>query len=233
MFSYERHHINPAEGGHPNTQVQHSAAVAVQSAVSANYSALETSPDAGSIAPRMDTALTSGAVFSGLRTMNPSSNRAGCDSHQNPAAGLCIPPLALHNPQVKRRTTFDESNNIHLLKLMETVPRPPPIIFTAPPPAVDDLPTLQPLQDAESDSRVLTDLRTGQGGPSTGDLSPTPHGRRTQKTGRKNKVQHIERIADGNREDGHDAEFEKRYACPVEGCSKSYKQANGLKYHLK
>jgi hypothetical protein len=25
---------------------------------------------------------------------------------------------------------------------------------------------------------------------------------------------------------------EKKFRCPVEGCGKSYKQANGLKYHL-
>ena len=29
-----------------------------------------------------------------------------------------------------------------------------------------------------------------------------------------------------------DAEGEKKFACPVEGCGKVYKQANGLKYHL-
>ncbi|WVW83035.1 hypothetical protein I302_105052 [Kwoniella bestiolae CBS 10118] len=29
-----------------------------------------------------------------------------------------------------------------------------------------------------------------------------------------------------------DAEGERRYPCPIEGCDKVYKQANGLKYHL-
>lgn len=29
-----------------------------------------------------------------------------------------------------------------------------------------------------------------------------------------------------------DNEGEKRFACPIEGCGKVYKQANGLKYHL-
>lgn len=31
---------------------------------------------------------------------------------------------------------------------------------------------------------------------------------------------------------GPGAEVFKRFTCPVEGCNKSYKQANGLKYHL-
>lgn len=31
---------------------------------------------------------------------------------------------------------------------------------------------------------------------------------------------------------GSDVEGEKRFPCPVEGCGKVYKQANGLKYHL-
>lgn len=29
-----------------------------------------------------------------------------------------------------------------------------------------------------------------------------------------------------------DAEGDKRFPCPIEGCGKVYKQANGLKYHL-
>ena len=29
-----------------------------------------------------------------------------------------------------------------------------------------------------------------------------------------------------------DVEGEKRFPCPIEGCGKVYKQANGLKYHL-
>jgi hypothetical protein len=29
-----------------------------------------------------------------------------------------------------------------------------------------------------------------------------------------------------------DMEGEKRFPCPIEGCGKVYKQANGLKYHL-
>lgn len=31
---------------------------------------------------------------------------------------------------------------------------------------------------------------------------------------------------------GSDAEGDKRFPCPIEGCGKVYKQANGLKYHL-
>lgn len=31
---------------------------------------------------------------------------------------------------------------------------------------------------------------------------------------------------------GSDAEGDKRFPCPVDGCGKVYKQANGLKYHL-
>lgn len=33
-------------------------------------------------------------------------------------------------------------------------------------------------------------------------------------------------------EDASDAESERRFVCPFEGCGKVYKQANGLKYHL-
>lgn len=31
---------------------------------------------------------------------------------------------------------------------------------------------------------------------------------------------------------GSDTEGDKRFPCPIEGCGKVYKQANGLKYHL-
>jgi len=31
---------------------------------------------------------------------------------------------------------------------------------------------------------------------------------------------------------GSDAEGDKRFPCPIDGCGKVYKQANGLKYHL-
>lgn len=41
-----------------------------------------------------------------------------------------------------------------------------------------------------------------------------------------------EKAASREEATGSDGEGEKRFPCPVEGCGKVYKQANGLKYHL-
>lgn len=41
-----------------------------------------------------------------------------------------------------------------------------------------------------------------------------------------------EKAASREEATGSDAEGDKRFPCPVEGCGKIYKQANGLKYHL-
>lgn len=41
-----------------------------------------------------------------------------------------------------------------------------------------------------------------------------------------------ERAAAREEASASDMEGEKRFPCPIEGCGKVYKQANGLKYHL-
>lgn len=41
-----------------------------------------------------------------------------------------------------------------------------------------------------------------------------------------------ERAAAREEASASDVEGEKRFPCPIEGCGKVYKQANGLKYHL-
>jgi transcription factor SFP1 len=41
-----------------------------------------------------------------------------------------------------------------------------------------------------------------------------------------------ERMAAREEASASDAEHEKKFPCPIEGCGKVYKQANGLKYHL-
>jgi len=41
-----------------------------------------------------------------------------------------------------------------------------------------------------------------------------------------------EKAASREEATGSDTEGDKRFPCPVEGCGKVYKQANGLKYHL-
>lgn len=61
---------------------------------------------------------------------------------------------------------------------------------------------------------------------------------KAERAARKAARKEAKRIARENGEaessdDGRDAEGFKKYRCPVEGCNKSYKQANGLKYHLK
>jgi hypothetical protein len=61
---------------------------------------------------------------------------------------------------------------------------------------------------------------------------------KAERAARKAARKEAKRIARENGEaessdDGRDAEGFKKYRCPVEGCKKSYKQANGLKYHLK
>lgn len=73
---------------------------------------------------------------------------------------------------------------------------------------------------------------TGSGGHHLTDAQ------KAERAARKAARKEAKRIARENGEaessdDGRDAEGFKKYRCPVEGCNKSYKQANGLKYHLK
>jgi hypothetical protein len=61
---------------------------------------------------------------------------------------------------------------------------------------------------------------------------------KAERARRKEARKEAKRIAKENGEmidsdDWRDADGYKRYRCPIEGCNKSYKQANGLKYHLK
>lgn len=60
---------------------------------------------------------------------------------------------------------------------------------------------------------------------------------KAERAARKAARKEAKRVARENGEmdssdDGRDSEGFKKYRCPVEGCNKSYKQANGLKYHL-
>ena len=77
-----------------------------------------------------------------------------------------------------------------------------------------------------------TPSTTGSGGHHLTDAQ------KAERAARKAARKEAKRIARENGEaessdDGRDAEGFKKYRCPVEGCNKSYKQANGLKYHLK
>ncbi|KAJ9112220.1 hypothetical protein QFC22_006304 [Naganishia vaughanmartiniae] len=78
------------------------------------------------------------------------------------------------------------------------------------------------------------------GGGNAGQGSGGHHlteAQKAERAARKAARKEAKRIARENGEaessdDGRDAEGFKKYRCPVEGCNKSYKQANGLKYHL-
>lgn len=74
----------------------------------------------------------------------------------------------------------------------------------------------------------------GAGGGSHGFLTEE---QKAERAARKAARKEAKRVARENgqesSDDGRDADGFKKYRCPVEGCNKSYKQANGLKYHLK
>ncbi len=75
---------------------------------------------------------------------------------------------------------------------------------------------------------------SGSGSGSNAFLTPE---QKAERAARKLARKEAKKLARDNGEgessdDGRDAEGFKKYRCPVEGCNKSYKQANGLKYHL-
>jgi transcription factor SFP1 len=63
--------------------------------------------------------------------------------------------------------------------------------------------------------------------PATGLTSEQIQAKALRKAQRK-----AEKAAAREEASASDNEGEKRFACPIEGCGKVYKQANGLKYHL-
>ncbi|ORX39909.1 hypothetical protein BD324DRAFT_242570 [Kockovaella imperatae] len=67
------------------------------------------------------------------------------------------------------------------------------------------------------------------GPPHTASSTPTPE---QQMKALKKAQRKVERMASRDDPSASDAEGEKKFPCPVEGCGKVYKQANGLKYHL-
>jgi hypothetical protein len=84
-------------------------------------------------------------------------------------------------------------------------------------------------------SSAFNQATTGSGGSGGHHLTDA---QKAERAARKAARKEAKRIARENGEaessdDGRDAEGFKKYRCPVEGCKKSYKQANGLKYHLK
>jgi transcription factor SFP1 len=77
--------------------------------------------------------------------------------------------------------------------------------------------------------------RTPGAGGSNGFLTEA---QKAERAARKAARKEAKRIAKENGEyqssDDNDVDGKKKkYRCPVEGCNKAYKQANGLKYHLK
>lgn len=86
-------------------------------------------------------------------------------------------------------------------------------------------------------SSAFSQATTSGGGSGSGGHHLTD-AQKAERAARKAARKEAKRIARENGEaessdDGRDAEGFKKYRCPVEGCKKSYKQANGLKYHLK
>jgi len=77
----------------------------------------------------------------------------------------------------------------------------------------------------------LLSFAPGQAGTHFG-LSTPPLDFDSQSKPYKKASKKVERMAVREEANGSDAEGEKRYPCPIEGCGKVYKQANGLKYHL-
>ena len=67
-------------------------------------------------------------------------------------------------------------------------------------------------------------------GPSGGNLPLSVD--QLQARAMKKAQKKAERAAVHEEASASDVEGEKRFPCPIEGCGKVYKQANGLKYHL-
>jgi len=82
-------------------------------------------------------------------------------------------------------------------------------------------------------SNATKDRTPGAGG-SNGFLTDA---QKAERAARKAARKEAKRIAKENGEyrssdEDEDSGKKKKYRCPVEGCNKAYKQANGLKYHL-
>lgn len=65
-------------------------------------------------------------------------------------------------------------------------------------------------------------------GPSPASLTPE----QVQARAMKKAQRKLEKAAAREEVSASDAEGDKRFPCPIPGCGKVYKQANGLKYHL-
>ena len=76
----------------------------------------------------------------------------------------------------------------------------------------------------------LLSFSSSQTGATPSNGQPTPE--QSQERAFKKAKRKAERIASKEDVSASDVEGEKRFQCPVEGCGKVYKQANGLKYHL-
>lgn len=68
--------------------------------------------------------------------------------------------------------------------------------------------------------------------PGSGPPTPLPYDIDPQAKALLKAQRKAERAAAREEGAASDADNEKRFPCPIEGCGKVYKQANGLKYHL-
>jgi hypothetical protein len=108
---------------------------------------------------------------------------------------------------------------------------PPSLLSYAPPPQTPPQPVQQQQQQQQqqtpSQAQTPTTPTQAQAQPK---LSQAEIEARVFKKAVKKAEQRAVKEVGG--EDDPDAPTEKRFRCPIEGCGKVYKQANGLKYHL-
>lgn len=178
-----------------------------------------------------DPSLTLGAVVPAWSANDPASSRCYSTPQQTLTAGLLAPSVAHQDTQIKQLVE-PQPECLHPFQLIGAVP--PPMVLGVLPPTVNGPASADCVGSVHWDLHGLGNQADDQLVPGTNRKpSASPHSGITKITGRKKRVQHVVRSADESNDDGHGARVEKRYACPVEGCVKSYKQANGLKYHLK
>jgi hypothetical protein len=130
-------------------------------------------------------------------------------------------------------------------RLIDTVP--PPMVFGGPLPTPNDSALNQRLPISRSDTvdgevdRSEHDLNSPESNTFTkGEGSPgasVEYQMSQAETVIQAPCREVKRVVGNNSaaegaDIGPGAEVSKRFICPVEGCNKSYKQANGLKYHL-
>lgn len=68
--------------------------------------------------------------------------------------------------------------------------------------------------------------------PSPASLTPEQQAAKAERKARKRAERAAKDEGSASETEGAAVAGEKRFPCPIEGCGKVYKQANGLKYHL-